>query len=87
MLVRCPPYFTPQTGVLTRGMSLREIQQPASNSGEGPAWTEEFRRALAREDLALTTVRAYHGDLGAFVNVVQYVNGLDHLAQSGQGLG
>ena len=30
----------------------------ASNAGEGPAWTEEFRRALTREDLALTTVRA-----------------------------
>src|SRR5882757_8946574 len=47
-------------------MTLREIPLPASNSGEGPAWTEEFRRALAREDLALTTVRAYHGDLEAF---------------------
>lgn len=66
MLARCCPYFTQQTGVRTRGVTLREIPQAASNSGKGPAWTEEFRRALAREDLALTTVRAYHGDLEAF---------------------
>lgn len=67
MLLPWPPYFTQQTGVLTRGMTLREIPQPAGNSGEGSSWTEEFRRALAREDLALTTVRAYCGDLEAFL--------------------
>jgi len=48
-------------------MALREIQQASGNLGEGLSWTEEFRRALAREDLALTTVRAYHGDLDAFL--------------------
>jgi hypothetical protein len=39
-------------------MTLREIPQAVSNSGEGLAWAEEFRRTLAREDLAVTTVRA-----------------------------
>jgi hypothetical protein len=43
-------------------MTLREIQQSAANPGEGPSWTE----ALAREDLALTTVRTYGGDLETF---------------------
>ena len=42
---------------------MREIPQPASNSGEGSAWAEEFRRALAREDLALTTVHAFGGEI------------------------
>jgi len=67
MLIRCPPYFTQPTGVVTRGIALREIQQAYGNFGKGLSWTEEFRRALAREDLALTTVRAYHGDLDAFL--------------------
>ena len=66
MLFPCPLYFTQQTRALTRGMTLREIPPAASNSGDGHAWTEEFRRALAREDLALPTVRAYQGDLEAF---------------------
>jgi integrase/recombinase XerC len=45
---------------------LREIQPAGSHSGDGPSWTEEFRQALAAEDLALSTVRAYRGDLEAF---------------------
>jgi integrase/recombinase XerC len=47
-------------------MTLREIHRSADNPGEGPCWTEEFHRALAGEDLALTTVRAYRSDLTAF---------------------
>ena len=66
ILARCRPYFTQQTGVLTRGMTLREIRQSAGTLGEGHSWTEEFRRALAREDLALSTVRAYRSDLEIF---------------------
>jgi hypothetical protein len=49
---------------------LREIQ-PAASRNSGEAWSEEFRRALALEDLALTTVRAYQGDLEAFFSLVR----------------
>lgn len=52
--------------MLTRGITLREIPPSGSNSRDARAWTEEFRRALAREDLALATVRAYYGDLETF---------------------
>ncbi len=46
-----------------RGLTLREIQRACSKSTEGPAWAKDFREALSSEDLALTTVRAYCGDL------------------------
>jgi integrase/recombinase XerC len=47
-------------------MTLREIQKAGGSSTESPAWVREFRRALSTEDLALTTVRAYWGDLNSF---------------------
>jgi hypothetical protein len=74
-LTRCRPYFTQQTGVLTRGVILREIRQCAGTLGEGRSWTEEFRRALAKEDLALSTVRAYRSDLEIFLR--WYCQGLE----------
>lgn len=67
MLARCRPYFTQQTGGLTRGLTLREIQQAGRKSIEGLSWVEDFRLALSTEDLALTTVRAYCGDLESFL--------------------
>jgi len=67
MLARCRPYFTLQTGVLTRGLTLREIQRAGAKSTEGAAWAKDFREALSSEDLALTTVRAYCGDLESFL--------------------
>jgi hypothetical protein len=39
---------------------------PRAPWGRVHSWTEEFRRALAREDLALSTVRAYRIDLEIF---------------------
>ena len=59
MLARCRPYFTQQTGGLTRGLTLREIQQAGRKSIKDLSWVEDFRLALSTEDLALTTVRAY----------------------------
>ena len=58
MLARCRPYFTQQTGGLTRGLTLREIQQAGRKSIKDLSWVEDFRLALSTEDLALTTVRA-----------------------------
>ena len=45
---------------------MREIQQTGGISKQDPSWADEFRRALSGEDLALSTVRAYCGDLTAF---------------------
>jgi integrase/recombinase XerC len=48
-------------------LTLREIQQAGRKSTEGLSWVEDFRLALSTEDLALTTVRAYCGDLESFL--------------------
>jgi site-specific recombinase XerD len=65
MLLPCPPYWTQQTGLLTRGLTLREIQPNRAKFREHP-WLTAFLKALAREDVASVTVRGYHSDLGQF---------------------
>lgn len=66
MLLPCGPYCTQQSGVLTLGLTLREIQpRRRSKVGEHP-WVAVFLKALAREDLSALTVRGYRSDLGAF---------------------
>jgi site-specific recombinase XerD len=65
MLLPCAPYCTQQTGVLSRGLPLREIQPPRRTAGAHP-WVAAFLRALGREDLAAVTVRGYRSDLGVF---------------------
>ena len=65
MLLECPPYCTQQTGVLTRGLTLREIPPRHAKSGEHP-WITAFLNALSREDIAAATVRGYRSDLGVF---------------------
>jgi site-specific recombinase XerD len=52
--------------LLTRGLTLREIQRPPAKSGYHP-WIASFLKALAREDIAPVTVRGYRSDLGLFV--------------------
>ena len=46
---------------------MREIQQAGRKSIKDLSWVEDFRLALSTEDLALTTVRAYCGDLESFL--------------------
>ncbi len=58
MLLECGPYCTQQTTLLSRGLTLREIQPGSAKSGEHP-WVVSFLKALAREDLASVTVRGY----------------------------
>jgi site-specific recombinase XerD len=65
MLLPWRPYCTQQTGVLTRGLTLREIQPPRPKSAEHP-WVAAFLKALGHEDVASVTVRGYRSDLRLF---------------------
>lgn len=79
MLLLWRPYCTQQSGVLTRGLILREIQPGRGKSGEHP-WLTAFLKALGREDLAAVTVRGYGSDLAAFLS--WYEAPLEQLAPS-----
>jgi hypothetical protein len=60
MSLECPIYCTQQIDALSRGLTLREIQQPPV-PGEHPWWTD-FQKELARQDLAAVTVGGYEPD-------------------------
>jgi site-specific recombinase XerD len=60
------PYCTQQTGVLTRGMTLRAIQTTEVIAAE-PGWMASFLASLARDDLAPATLRGYRYDLRHFL--------------------
>ena len=60
------PYCTQQTGVLTRGMTLRAIQAAEAIAAE-PGWMASFLASLARDDLAPATLRGYRYDLRHFL--------------------
>lgn len=51
--------------MLSRGLTLREIQPGRAKSQEHP-WVAAFLKALAREDLASVTVRGYRSGLRLF---------------------
>jgi len=59
-------YCTQQTGVLTRGMTLRAIQTAEAIAAE-PGWMASFLASLARDDLAPATLRGYRYDLRHFL--------------------
>ena len=60
------PYCTQQTGVLTRGVTLRAIQTAEVIAAE-PGWMASFLASLARDDLAPATLRGYRYDLRHFL--------------------
>ncbi len=60
-------YCTQQTGVLTRGMTLRAIHAAPVNVSSEPSWMAAFLAGLARDDLAPATLRGYRYDLRHFV--------------------
>jgi site-specific recombinase XerD len=66
VLVIETPYCTQQTGVLTRGMTLRAIQAAEAIAAE-PGWMVSFLASLARDDLAPATLRGYRYDLRHFL--------------------
>jgi len=84
MLLECAPYCMQQTGVLTLGLTLREIPPPRAKSGDHP-WLAAFLKALAREDVAPVTIRGYRSDLGLFA---AWYNGhaIEKLTADHQGL-
>jgi site-specific recombinase XerD len=59
-------YCTQQTGVLTRGMTLRAIQATEVIAGE-PGWMPPFLASLAKDDLSPATLRGYRYDLRHFL--------------------
>jgi hypothetical protein len=65
MLLPCLPYCTQQTGVLTRGLTLRE-NITAYHQIQGAAVGNRFPESDGPQGYFVVTVRGYRSDLGLF---------------------